>query len=180
MRDLPVIARSQPVRFKNYIQVLEDTLIGFQLPGFKKTKIRKPISRSKHYLFDIGVTNTLCRRSEIKPKSELFGDAFKHFIILEIRAYNSYKRKRQKLTHWRSSSQMKVDLLIEQKIAIEIKSSSLVIDKHLKGLRALKQEGIFQRYIVVSLDIKKRKTNDGIETIPWKLFLEKLWQGNLF
>ena len=165
---------------KNYIQVLEDTLIGFRLPGFKKTKIRKAISRSKHYLFDIGVTNNLCNRSEIKPKSEIFGAAFEHFIILETRTYNSYRRKNQKLTYWRSTSQMEVDLLVGQKIAIEIKGSSLVGDKHLKGLRALKEESLFERYIVVSLDPAKRQTNDGIAIIPWKTFLEELWQGIFF
>ncbi len=165
---------------KNYIQVLEDTLIGFRLPGFKKTKIRKAISRSKHYLFDVGIVNNLCQRSTIKPKSELFGDAFEHFIILEARAYNSYKRRNQKLSYWRSTSQMEVDLLIGQKIAIEIKGSSLISEKHLKGLRALKEEGLFQRYIVVSLDPNERKTKEHIEVIPWKLFLEYLWQGKLF
>ncbi|MBT3225144.1 MAG: ATP-binding protein [Deltaproteobacteria bacterium] len=165
---------------KNYIQVLEDTLIGFRLPGFRKTKIRKAISRSKHYLFDIGVVHNLCQRSEIKPKSELFGEAFEHFIILETRAYNSYKRRNHKLSYWRSTSQMEVDLLIGQKIAIEIKGSSLISEKHLKGLRALKEEGLFQRYIVVSLDPNERKTKEHIEVIPWKLFLEYLWQGKLF
>jgi uncharacterized protein len=165
---------------KNYIQVLEDTLIGFRLPGFRKTKIRKAISRSKHYLFDIGVTNNLCQRSKIKLKSELFGNAFEHFIILEIRAYNSYLRKNQKLSYWRSTSQMEVDLLIGQKVAVEIKGSSLIGEKHLKGLRALKEEGLFQRYIVVSLDSSKRKTTDSIEIIPWKDFLKSLWQGDLF
>lgn len=165
---------------KNYIQVLEDTLIGFRLPGFRKTKIRKAISRSKHYLFDIGVTNNLCRRSEIKPKSELFGSAFEHFIILETRAYNGYMRKKQKLTYWRSTSQMEVDLLIGQKVAVEIKGTSLVSDKHLKGLRALKEESLFKKYIVVSLDQTKRTTNDGIEIIPWKEFLNSLWSNDIF
>jgi len=75
---------------------------------------------------------------------------------------------------------MEVDLLIGQKIAIEIKGSSLISEKHLKGLRALKEEGLFQRYIVVSLDPNERKTKEHIEVIPWKLFLEYLWQGKLF
>ena len=169
-----------PSTLKNYIQVLEDTLIGFRLPGFRKTKIRKPTTRSKHYLFDIGVTNALCQRSKIKAKSELFGDAFEHFIILEVRAYNSYKRRRQKLSYWRSTSQMEVDLLIGQEIAIEIKGSSLVSEKHLRGLRALKEEGLFKKYIVVSLDPNERVTNDDIGIIPWKDFLQKLWSETLF
>jgi predicted AAA+ superfamily ATPase len=41
---------------KNYISILEDTLLGFMIPGFLKTKKRKAISRGKFFLFDIGVT----------------------------------------------------------------------------------------------------------------------------
>lgn len=37
---------------KNYFEILEDTLIGFKLPAFTKTKKRKAITRAKHYLFD--------------------------------------------------------------------------------------------------------------------------------
>jgi len=46
-----------PNTLKNYLQILDDTLLGFSLPAFLKTKKRKPITRSKYYLFDIGVTN---------------------------------------------------------------------------------------------------------------------------
>ena len=169
-----------PSTLKNYIQILEDTLIGFRLPGFRKTKIRKSISRSKHYFFDIGVTNSLCQRSAIKEKSELFGEAFEHFIILEVRAYNHYLRRKQKLTYWRSTSQMEVDLIVGQQLAIEVKGSSLVSENHLKGLRALKEEGLLQRYLVVSLDLNERITRDGIEIVPWQMFLGKLWSGQLF
>jgi len=51
-RNLPAFAS-----FKSYISILEDTLIGFSLPGFTKTKKRKAITRAKHYMFDIGVVN---------------------------------------------------------------------------------------------------------------------------
>ena len=44
---------------KNYFDILEDTLIGIKLPAFTKTKKRKAITRSKHYLFDTGVVNAL-------------------------------------------------------------------------------------------------------------------------
>ena len=50
-----------PGTLKNYIQILEDTLLGFRIPGYTKTRKRKAITRSKHYLFDIGVTNALCQ-----------------------------------------------------------------------------------------------------------------------
>jgi uncharacterized protein len=168
-----------PATLKNYIEILSDTLLGFSLPGFIKTKKRKPVSRAKHYLFDIGVTNQLCNRGAIKSGSELFGNAFEHFIVLEVRAWNSYSRSFFNLTYWRSTSQFEVDLLIGTKLAVEIKATSLVQDKHLKGLRALKEEGLIDRYIIVSLDSDRRTTTDGIEIYPWATFLNELWSGSM-
>jgi predicted AAA+ superfamily ATPase len=168
-----------PGTLKNYIGILSDTLLGFSLPGFCRTKKRKAISRSKHYLFDIGVTNQICRRGEIKTGSELFGNAFEHFIILETRAQNSYSRNYNTLSFWRSTSQYEVDLIIGNKVAVEIKATKLVQDKHLKGLRALKEEGLIERYIIVSQDSEKRTTADGIDIYPWKLFLQELWEGKI-
>ena len=39
------------------------------------------IARAKHSLFDIGVTNRLCQRGEIKERRELFGTVFEQFIM---------------------------------------------------------------------------------------------------
>jgi len=168
-----------PSTLKNYIEILSNTLVGFSLQGWTKTKKRKAISRSKYYLFDLGVTNTLCQRGLIKNKSELFGKAFEHFIILEVRSYLSYFRKKLNMNYWRSSSQIEVDLIVGDKVAIEIKSSSLIQDKHLKGLRRLKEEQILKKYILVSLDKEERVTKDKIYIMPWEVFLKKLWQGNI-
>ena len=174
-RDLQI----SPSTFKNYIEILNDTLLGFPLPGYTKTKKRKAITRAKYYLFDLGVTNTICHRGLIKKKSELFGKAFEHFIILEVRAYLSYARKFLNMSYWRSVSQAEVDLIIDNKVAIEIKSTPLIQDKHLKSLRFLKEEKIIKKYIVVSLDTEKRVTKDNIQILPWEMFLKKLWKGDI-
>ena len=168
-----------PGTVKNHIQILEDTLIGFSLKGFTKTKKRKAISRIKHYFFDVGVINTLCHRGIIRQKSDLFGRAFEQFIIQEIRAFLSYSRIRQPMSYWRSTSQFEVDLIIGDHLAIEIKSTSQVDAKHLKGLHALKEEGLIKNYAVVSQDMEKRKTRSGITIYPWKKFLADLWSGKI-
>jgi predicted AAA+ superfamily ATPase len=164
-----------PVTLKSYISILEDTLIGFSLPGFKKTKKRKAITRAKHYMFDIGVVNQLTNRGEIKERSEILGYAFEHFVVLEVRAWNSYSRSYKPLTYWRSTSQHEVNLIIGDEMAVEIKATDLVQDKHLKGLRALKEEGLIRRYSIVSNDQIKRVTDDGITIYPWREFLAELW-----
>ncbi len=168
-----------PSTLKSYIQILEDTLVGFTVSGFTQTKKRKAISRAKFYFFDIGVTNQLAHRGRIHAKSELFGEAFEHFIALEIRAYLSYARRDEKLCYWRSTSQFEVDFVIGGTVAIEVKATELVQSKHLRGLKALKEEGLTSRHIVVSQDTKCRIIEDGIEILPWKNFIELLWSDQI-
>jgi uncharacterized protein len=168
-----------PGTLKNYFQILEDTLIGFSLPGYTKTKKRKAISRSKHYLFDLGVCRYLAKIDKIQLGSKAFGDFFEHFIILELRAYLSYSRKKLEMKYWRSTSQFEVDLIIGDKIAIEIKSTENPSDKHLKGLRAFREEGICEKYYLVSNCGEERITADKIHILPWKLFLQKVWNDEI-
>lgn len=168
-----------PNTIKNYLQILKDTLIGFELPAFTKSKKRKAISRSKFYYFDVGVTNSLANRGEINFKSELFGKAFEQFILQEVRAYNSYSRKDQKLSYWRTTSQFEVDLIIGNELAIEIKSSEFIKEKHLKGLSALNEEGLIEDQIIVCLEPHLRLLKN-IRIYPWEEFLKNLWQGKLF
>ena len=158
---------------------MEDTLVAFQLRAFTKTRKRKAISRSKLYFFDVGVTNSLANRGEIKAGSELFGKAFEQFILLEVKAFLSYATKNIKMCYWRSTSRFEVDLVLGNQWAIEIKSSASIQNKHLKGLRALKEEGNIQNFAAVSCDRFQRKTHDDIAIFPWTLFLEKLWNGDI-
>ena len=83
------------------------------------------------------------------------------------------------MCYWRSTSRFEVDLILDNRWAVEIKSTTSVQDKHLKGIRALKEEGNIENFAVVSCDPHERKTRDNIIISPWKLFLEKLWNGEI-
>ena len=166
-----------PSTLKNYFQILEDTLIGFRLKGFTETTKRKAAVRAKHYLFDLGVVRHLARQGPIAVGSKAFGDAFEHFIILETRAYLSYSRQRAELRYWRSVSKFEVDLLIGRSRAIEVKATENPSEKHLKGLHALMEEGLFEYYYLVCLTPLKRVTDDGIIIINWRDFLSEMWSG---
>ncbi len=161
-----------------YFLILQDTLIGSLLEPFTKSKKRKAITTSKFYFFDVGVCNILAGRKEIKPKTELFGKVLEHFIFTELKAYLSYTKDDRTLHFWRSKSGYEVDFLVGDEIAIEVKSSELVIEKHLTGLRALSEEINLKKKIVISMDKAPRKIQD-IEILPVKIFLEKLWRNEL-
>ena len=97
----------------------------------------------------------------------------------EIRAYLGYQRLKKPMTYWRSTSQFEVDVVVGNALALEIKASQQMNDRHLKGLRALKEEGLIRHYAAVSLDTEKRQTTDGITIYPWRDFLTRLWAGEI-
>ena len=88
---------------------------------------------------------------------------------MELRAHLSYKRTRQTLSYWRSKHGHEVDFIIGDEIAIEVKVTKKLTDKHLKNLKFLKEENICKSYYLVSHDTLERK-KDGIHIIHWKDF----------
>ena len=171
------IARDAQVARQTVVQwfsILTDTLLAFQLPAYVGTKQRKAIETAKFYFFDPGVVRTLRRLPEVHETSADFGEFFEHFIFLELRAWIDYRSPRSTLRYWRSKSGFEVDFLIDDRIAIEVKASRNVHDKHTKGLRALAEEGGIERSIVVCREDRPRRV-DGIDVLPWELFLDELW-----
>ena len=166
---------------KEYFQILEDTLIGKQLPAFRKRAKRRLIGAPKFYFFDIGVVAHLTHRGRVEKGSELFGRALEHFIYMEILAHSSYSGKSYPLSYWKTASGFEVDFVLgDHELAVEVKSASMVGNRHLKGMRAFKEEFAARYYIVVSMDPKPRKTADGIDILPWDTFLNRLWDGSIF
>lgn len=160
---------------REYFAILEDTLLARNLPAWTKTISRKAITTAKHYFFDVGVARYLQHRSGLKRRSPEFGEAFESFIFHELTTYIDYTEPAS-LGYWRSTSNFEVDFVLADKTAIEVKAKEHVGEQDLRGLRALKEEGLLKSYVVVSLESRARKT-DGIHVLPWREFLTKLWDG---
>lgn len=161
---------------RQWYQVLEDTLLGYQLEPFAGSHKRKAIVTPKFYFFDIAIARAL--RSSVVPQENTveFGEYFEQLVCMELKSWMDTTRLHKKLTFWRSTSNMEVDFCIDRELAIEVKASRSITEKHLKGLRALREENIFRRYIVVCQEEHPRLM-DGIEILPWKYFFQRLWEG---
>jgi predicted AAA+ superfamily ATPase len=165
---------------KEYFRILEDTLVGRMLPAFRKRAKRRLIGAPKFFFFDIGIVAHLTRRGKVKPGSELFGRAFEHLIYMELTAHSGYSEVNYPIAYWKTASGFEVDFVLgEHEIAVEVKSTDMVTNKQLKGIRAFKEEYQARRYIVVSMDTNPRRTEDGIEILPWQVFLDRLWANQI-
>ena len=165
-RDAGLAART----VREYYQILCDTLLGHIVEPFGATTRREAVGIPKFYLFDLGVANFLTKTGEIQKGSKSYGDAIEHLVFLELRAFLDYRASDLPLSYWRSTTKFEVGFTIGDSVAIEVKAKSRVTEPDLKGLRALKEEGIFKRLICVSDETSSRTTDDGIEIIPIQEF----------
>jgi predicted AAA+ superfamily ATPase len=161
-----------------YYRILEDTLIGRIVEAWQGSKKRKAITTAKFYFFDTGVVNRINDVRSLERNSDLYGKAFEQWVFMELTAYLSYTRSLDMLTYWRSVNKQEVDFLVGNSVAIEIKASAKVSSRDFSGLRALQEEGIFERFILISHDTVET-FKDGIRCIHWRTFVKELWANKL-
>ena len=165
---------------KAYFQILKDTLVGFEIPAFRKTIQRKLVQAPRFYYFDVGLANYLLGRNSLKRGTVEYGHAFEHLVVQEIIAYHGYSRSRETISYWRTYTGIEVDVVIgDAKVAIEIKSSEEIKTKHKASLKAFKEEHPNARLILVSLDPITRISDDK-ELIFIIDFFRMLWNGEIF
>jgi len=126
--------------------------------------------------------NQLARRGVLHPGSELFGKAFENWVFHELSAHNAYSERFARLSYWRLASGIEVDFVVEDmQVAIEAKATPKVTADHLKGLRNLIQDHPrVKRRVVVSLEPKLRRTDDGIVILPPGEFCTRLNAGDVY
>lgn len=169
---------SQTVR--DYVQILEDTLIGTLLPAYTRKPKRRIIRSPKFYFFDVGVTNVLCKRRRIEQGSEAYGKALENWMHHELRAHREYADLHYDLSYWQLSGGLEVDFILgDMEVALEVKSAEHIADHHLRGLRAVKQDYPSVKPILVCTERSARKTDDGISILPVEQFLAELWAGKI-
>lgn len=165
---------------KEYFNILTESMIGDWLPSFQKRPKRRVVLSPKFYFFDVGIAGFLLKRKNLEYGSELFGNAFEHFIFQEIKAYCHYNGLKFPISFWRTTSGAEVDFILgDHEVAIEVKSTSVVQSRHLKGLKTFGDEYTTKKKIVVSTDPFNRLLDDDIIALQWKIFLEKLWSGEI-
>lgn len=175
-RDCGVDAKT----VKEYYQILVDTLLGKMVEPFKKRQERQVIAKaSKFYLFDVGVAGTIVKRHLEEEKGDLFGKALEHFIFMEITAHSSYHDLHYDMNFWRTKSGLEVDFILGNgEVAIEVKGSSRVDNRELRSLNTFIDKYSPRQALVVCNE-KKERLHERIRIIPWRRFLQDLWEGKI-
>jgi predicted AAA+ superfamily ATPase len=175
-RDCGVDAKT----VKEYFQILCDTLLGRLVLPFKKRQERQVIGKApKFYLFDVGVAGAVSKRRIVEPRGDLFGRAFEHLVFMELVAHASYSELGYDIHFWRTKGGAEVDFILgDEEVAIEVKGTSRVDDRDLRGLRLFGETHRPRMSIVVCNEAAERVV-DGIRIVPWRQFFRELWAGEI-
>lgn len=157
-----------------YFEILKDTLVLHELPAWRKSVKRKPLSSSKYYFFDVGVAATLQGRL-FRSGTPEFGQALETIVFHELLAHRDYVSG-EPLAYWRSTSGFEVDFIVGDHTAIEVKAKENVSAPDLKSLLALAEERKFRSLLCVCLEPRPRKVG-AVSIVPCAEFLGALWDG---
>jgi uncharacterized protein len=131
------------VTVANYFDILEDTLLGLHLPSYHKSVRKAQKQAPKFYFIDPGIKRALERTLsvELLPQTYAWGEAFEHWIILEIIKRASYERLDWSFSFLNTKDGLEIDLIIERPgrpiALIEIKSKERVSESDAKVLESL-------------------------------------------
>ena len=164
---------------KGWYQILVDTFIGYYLRPYRKGSKRIPVNTSKFFFFDVGVARAAARMPVPSETMTEYGKMFENYIFMELKAYIDYRMTDDELYFWRTREGYEVDFVVENKVAIEVKTSKNISNRELRGIRAFRDENAVKDYIIVCRELFERTTEDGIRIMPWKVFLDKLWNNEI-
>jgi len=163
---------------KNYFQILEDTLLGFQLPAFHQSVRKQQREAPKFYFFDMGVARGLCNqlRAYCSPGTFEWGRLFEQFIITQIRAGLDYQRARPSLSYLLTKAGAEIDLIVERNgqptLCIEIKSGSVIHPGELSNLKELSASIPNAKAICLYTGLESQ-ISDGVELLPYRRGLKE-------
>ncbi|MBT6842719.1 MAG: ATP-binding protein [Candidatus Melainabacteria bacterium] len=166
---------------KKYFSILEDTMLGFFLNGFKHSFRKRLSTRPKFYFFDTGVKRALDLSLDLplKESTSAYGDAFEHFVLLEIFKLSSYFYPNYKFSYLRTKDDAEIDLVVERPrqktLFVEIKSSRELADDSLRNLAELSRDFGDCEAICFSRDSHARLVN-GVQILPWQEGLQKYFR----
>ncbi len=163
----------------NYIDILEDLLLGFRLPVFARRAKRKTARHPKFYYFDAGVFRSVRPRGPLDSTAEIHGAGLEGLVAQHLQAWVDYSEGRHELSYWRTRGGSEVDFIVYGDMgfyAIEVKNSRRVDKPDLRGLRAFLDDYPEAEAALIYRGEERRRI-DGIWCIPVQGFLPEIVPG---
>ena len=163
---------------EGYLQILEDTLIAFQIPAYEnKLRVRQR-KHPKFYWCDSGIVRAAKKQLEGLAIEEK-GALFEGFIAQTLKAYRELGRLDcDQISYWSAGkNSVEVDFVVQrgkERIAIEAKSGTDPEKRWFAGLSALSDSMKLKRSILVYAGKRKYKSASGVEVLPVEDFMREI------
>lgn len=160
----------------SYLSILEDLLLSFHLPVFRRKAKRNLVSHAKFYFFDAGVYNYIRPKSIYDVQSETEGAALEGLVAQHLKGWVDAQTEKYSLHFWQTSSKVEVDFIVSGHdcfYAIEVKNGSVVHPSDLRGLELFKEDYPEATPILVYRG-KHRIKEKGILCCPVEEFLSQI------
>lgn len=173
-----------------YFSILEDTLLGHFLPSFRpRAKVREQ-AHPKFYWFDAGVARGAAGLLFDPPGGDWLGISLETVLFHEFRTFNQIRSKHRRFFYY-GTAESEIDFVIETRkrttsskghvVCVEVKQSKNWQRKWETPMRSLKSAGkvVVEKMFGV-YGGKESYYFDGVEVLPVRVFLERLWEGRVF
>jgi predicted AAA+ superfamily ATPase len=164
---------------EGYLQILEDLLLGFQLPVFTRRAQRALAAHPKFFFFDAGVFRANRPAGPLDSPAEIDGAALEGLVAQHLRAWCDYTTGEHQLYYWQTQTRNEVDFVLYGPPgfhALEVKNTGQVRPSDLRGLRAFGEDyPEATRWLIYRG--KERFLRDGVMCVPAEEFLRALRPG---
>jgi predicted AAA+ superfamily ATPase len=177
--NVATVARDSGVERKTvegYLSILEDLLLSFRVPVFRRRAKRILTSHEKIYLFDAGIFRALRPTGPMDRAAEAEGPALEGLVAQHVRAWAAARGRDNDLFFWRTKAGLEVDLVLygeDGLWAFEVKNSRNVHRVELRALREFKQDYPEARCLLLYRGSERLRI-DGVLCLPCTEFLRGL------
>ena len=176
--NVSAVARECEVERKvvaGYVGILEDLLLAFRLPVFRKRAKRATVAHDKLYLFDAGVFRSLRPKGPLDRPGEIDGQALEGLVAQHLRAWAAYSGHDAGVFFWRTRAGTEVDFVVYGESglqAFEVKNAGKVYSSDLRALRAFRED-YPEAETAVLYRGSDRLRIDGVWCLPARDFLRR-------
>jgi predicted AAA+ superfamily ATPase len=162
-----------------YYSFLEETLVGYSLPGYHFLRQQSQKRHPKFYLFDLGFKRALegTLEQDLVPNTEAFEQAFKHLVIVELFRWASYFAADWRFSYVHIGLGRDIELSVERPgrplALVLIKSKDSIGPEDLSIFRHLPTSLPASEYYCFSLDPQPKKIGNVI-CLPWREGIQRL------
>ncbi len=167
------LAVSQPTA-RDYFEIAHGTFIWRRIPAYSRDSAKRVVKHPRGYLRDSGLLHALLRIPDLEAllSHPQVGASWEGMVIEEILRQLNSRGVAYDYSYYRTGAGAEVDLVLEGtfgRVAVEIKHTSSVSARDLRGLRDFVKEHKARLGLAITNDVSARIHDEKVVSLPFTL-----------